>query len=408
MFSPKYLSAPVARRFACYSAVVLILVLIAETAHAIPAFARRYSLSCTVCHVGFPKLNGFGEAFIQNGYQLPGVDIKDRLQDTGDDKLLLLKSVPLAVRADGFFRVRNDSNASTDIESPFVIKLLSSAPLKKDIAYYFYFLFDERGDVAGVEDAFIYFNDAYKGVDLDFRIGQFQVSDIVFPREQRLTFQDFTYFVTPVSDSGFVLTYDRAGELSYNVDVTDNLALGFAAGFANGNGIDLAGSDRNFDSDDFKNFYGKINVEVKGQTVGFYGYSGREDNPMGVFNEFYRVGPLFDLTFFDNVNVWGNFLYGEDDNGLFVTGGPGEIESWGGFAGVTYPFAEDWIFSLLYNKVEVDQKPELDAHTMTVNLTYYIMRNLKVLAEFTGDLEPTGPNHLKKEHTGEIGLVLAF
>ncbi|MFQ5444092.1 MAG: hypothetical protein ACE5EK_05690, partial [Nitrospinales bacterium] len=166
--------------------------------------------------------------------------------------------------------------------------------------------------------------------------------------------------------------------------------------------------ERNFDSDDFKNFYGKVGFEYDGQSVGFYGYSGREDNPMGVFNEFYRIGPVFDLTFFENVNLWGNFLYGEDDNGLFVATGPGKIESWGGFAGVTYPFAEDWILSLLYNKVEVDQKPELDAHTMTVNFTYYIMRNLKVLAEFTGDLEDTGPNHPEKKHTGEIGLVLAF
>ena len=39
---------------------------------AIPAFARKYKTSCATCHVGFPKLNAFGEAFRRNGYQFPG------------------------------------------------------------------------------------------------------------------------------------------------------------------------------------------------------------------------------------------------------------------------------------------------------------------------------------------------
>ncbi|HYM62229.1 MAG TPA: hypothetical protein VEZ11_15205 [Thermoanaerobaculia bacterium] len=41
------------------------------TASAIPAFARKYETSCQTCHVGFPKLNPFGEAFRLNGYRMP-------------------------------------------------------------------------------------------------------------------------------------------------------------------------------------------------------------------------------------------------------------------------------------------------------------------------------------------------
>ncbi|NIQ00956.1 MAG: hypothetical protein GWM98_05275, partial [Nitrospinaceae bacterium] len=191
------------------AALILVLDVLASAAEAIPVFARRYRVSCALCHIGFPKLNSFGEAFAGNGYQFPGQDLSDQQVETGDDKLQLLNRLPLAVRADGFFRARNDTRTRTDFESPFIIKILSSAPLKEDIAYYFYFLFDERGDVGGVEDAFIVFNDGFQGVDLDLRIGQFQVTDIVFPREQRLTFQDFTYYITEISASGFDLTYDR-------------------------------------------------------------------------------------------------------------------------------------------------------------------------------------------------------
>lgn len=37
---------------------------------AFPAFARKYGLRCTACHESWPKLNDFGRAFRDNGYQL--------------------------------------------------------------------------------------------------------------------------------------------------------------------------------------------------------------------------------------------------------------------------------------------------------------------------------------------------
>ncbi len=381
---------------------------LAAVAEAIPVFARRYEISCAVCHTGFPQLNGFGASFARNGYQFPEEDLSDRLVDTGDEKLMLLKNIPLAVRADSFFRVRNDTRVNSDFETPFGIKLLSSAPLKKDISYYFYFFIDERGDVAGIEDAFIYFNNGYKDVDLDLRVGQFQASDILFPREQRLTFQDFTYYVTAVSDSNFKLTYDRIVELSYNFDLTEEIGMGVTVAVANGNGIGQADSDRNFDSDDFKNFFGKISFETGGNSFGIYGYSGREQNTSRVRNEFFRVGPDFNFSLFDGFNLWGNFLYGEDSNPRFSLSAGERLESWGGFAGATWLFKEDWILSFLYNRVEVYGKGELDANTMTANLTYYLMRNFKLMAEVTADLETTGNTHPEKEHTGILGIVLAF
>jgi hypothetical protein len=32
-----------------------------EPAEAIPAFARKYRVSCALCHQPFPRLNAFGE-----------------------------------------------------------------------------------------------------------------------------------------------------------------------------------------------------------------------------------------------------------------------------------------------------------------------------------------------------------
>ncbi len=41
-----------------------------ESAFGIPAFARKYGLPCSACHEAWPKLNVFGQAFKDNGYQL--------------------------------------------------------------------------------------------------------------------------------------------------------------------------------------------------------------------------------------------------------------------------------------------------------------------------------------------------
>ncbi len=38
--------------------------------HAIPAFARKYGMKCSACHLAVPVLNQFGQAFKDNGYRM--------------------------------------------------------------------------------------------------------------------------------------------------------------------------------------------------------------------------------------------------------------------------------------------------------------------------------------------------
>lgn len=51
-----------------------LVVLAPEEVWAIPPFARKYNVNCTVCHTAPPVLNAFGERFLENGYQLPGTE----------------------------------------------------------------------------------------------------------------------------------------------------------------------------------------------------------------------------------------------------------------------------------------------------------------------------------------------
>ncbi len=45
-------------------------VLLPSSAHAIPAFARKYGVACSACHTNWPRLNRFGINFRDNGYRM--------------------------------------------------------------------------------------------------------------------------------------------------------------------------------------------------------------------------------------------------------------------------------------------------------------------------------------------------
>jgi hypothetical protein len=72
---------------------LLFVLLNVPSASAIPAFARKYQTSCQTCHIGFPKLNAFGEAFRLNGYRLP--------KETEDQ----IKLKPVSLGADAYKRL---------------------------------------------------------------------------------------------------------------------------------------------------------------------------------------------------------------------------------------------------------------------------------------------------------------
>ncbi|HEX6558271.1 MAG TPA: hypothetical protein VF021_02395, partial [Longimicrobiales bacterium] len=154
----------------------------ASNADAIPAFARKYGVSCSLCHAPAPRLTAFGARFAANGFVMAkGEEPRDTI-DTGDESLRLLKSIPLALRLDMFGTVTapvRKTNPSVDFQTPWGIKLLSGAELARNISYYMYFFLSERGEVAGLEDAYIQFGDVlHTGVNLI--VGQFQVSDPLF------------------------------------------------------------------------------------------------------------------------------------------------------------------------------------------------------------------------------------
>ena len=72
----------------------------------------------------------------------------------------LIRDIPVALRIEGYASFNNCHSKSLDFSSPFLVKLLSGGAIARNISYYLYFFFSERGKVAGLEDAFMMFNDS--------------------------------------------------------------------------------------------------------------------------------------------------------------------------------------------------------------------------------------------------------
>ena len=366
--------------------IVVVAMSAPDVANSIPAFARKYGLSCSTCHVAAPKLKDYGNEFAGNGFQLPDEEEPVRAyQNVGDDLLLLQRDFPIAVRFDAFARYLPDMDeVDNDLQIPYGIKLLSGGSIAPDIGYYFYFYMNEQGEVAGLEDAYVHFNNI-RGTNLDLMIGQFQISDPLFKRELRLTFEDYAIYKAKIGKSMTDLTYDRGVIMTYGFPTGTDLVVEVI----NGNGIGEADNGL-FDNNSFKNVFGKVTQAIPLGTVGMFGYTGKDNNEdfPGAENEFLMWGPDVSIGT-EMVEVNAQYLRRTDDNPDFAAVKPDEVIT-DGIIGevIVNPFPEtSRLFGvLLYNKVSSDYAGA-EYETVSAHVSYLLRRNLRLIAEYTRDIE---------------------
>lgn len=378
----------------------IIITISTKEAEAIPAFARKYKISCSTCHIAIPKLKAYGNEFAGNGFLLPdGEEPKRAYVDTGDESLMLLRELPLAIRFDAYIQAANRDEVKADLEVPFGIKLLSGGPISKKISYYFYFYISERGEVAGVEDAFLFFNNI-GNIPLDLAIGQFQVSDPLYKRELRLTFEDYQIYRLRQGNSLANLTYDRGIALSYGF----NFGLNLTGMLVNGNGIKPATEDRLFDFDTNKSYSLRAIQNIGLINIGAFIYTGRETilDSLKISNNILIYGPDISMGE-ENWEFNIQYLILDGDNPYFRPVNPTKLRSYGGFAEFTFmPGAENslFIYTLLYNFIDSDEEA-LDYHTLTFSVSHMAARNIRFLAELTHDFNTQRPRLA-------LGVVAAF
>ena len=358
--------------------------IIPETLSATPAFARQHKVSCTTCHTVFPRLKDYGNEFAGNGFIMKESEIQRNYISAGDETLWLNKTFPLAARFDAFASFDQNKDVESDLQSPWGIKLLSGGTLYKNIGYYFYFFMYERGEVAGIEDAYIHFDNIF-GSNLDVMVGQFQTSDPLMKRELRLTYEDYMAYKNRVGLSNVDLAYDRGVVLAYGVEQTGTDIVGT---ITNGNGKPHS-VDRRLDQDNYKNFGFRVNQGVSDfMTIGGYYYLGKEASPdIEGINEVTYYGP--DLTVaLENFELTAQYLNRTDTNPLFDDTA-NDIKTDGYVVELVYsPDMNNskYYITGLYNLIDTDNGEMYKYETATLSYTYLFARNLRLLAEYTRDL----------------------
>ncbi len=372
----------------------------ARRADAIPAFARKYQLSCSTCHAPFPRLKPYGEEFAARGFRMedPSKEPTRATYDIGDPLLKLSRDVPLALRMDLFasWKELEGGSSRTDFEWPWSLKLLSGGPITDHVSYYFYGIL-EQGESIKLEDTFLLFNSIFQ-LPVDLMIGQFQVSDPLFKRELRLERNGYDILATRVGLMPTNLTYDRGLVLSWHAPAK----LDVVAQVLNGNGIDPAISD-NFDDNSFKNTALRVSRWFGPVRVGAFGYWGKEKSSEDVSSRVSYLGPDLIANLGANWQLSLEYLERSDEDPFFVGRTGPDLKTKGGFAELHFfPDGQDgrWVLSALYNKVDSDVAAS-SAENASLTVNYVLARNLRLLGEVAHDLD-TDADRLT------VGLVTAF
>lgn len=396
-------------KIAIIAATLAALIIPTTDANAIPAFARKYGVSCSLCHAPAPRLTEFGETFAGNGFAMTRDEAPRDTIDTGDELLRLLRTLQFALRLDMFgtatFPVRT-SEPSVDLQTPWNIKLLTGGELAKRISYYMYFFLGERGEVAGLEDAYIQFTDiAGSGVSLI--AGQFQVSDPLFKRELRLQYEDYQPYRIRVGEARADLTYDRGLMALASPWEGGDVALMVV----NGQGIAAAQENRLYDTDNLKNVAARVSQQIGPLRVGAFGYLGQE---RGEFVDDITIwGPDLTLSVASNIELNVQYLRREDTRPLLTLDSP-ESKVDAAFAELLWspqgPTGR-WHVAGLYNWIDADQPiVSLRAgeegflskyQSVSAGLHYLLQRNVRFSGELGYDLE-------QERTRTTLGLFLAW
>jgi len=300
--------------------VILSLIFFQEEASAVPIFARKYNTSCMTCHVGFPKLNAFGEAFRNNGFRLPndevfvkeppvwlGSEAYKRVWPNAVWPSSIPSNVPLAFQIQGqpsYERTRKTTNGTApngqgrlDFSFPHEIVLNSITTLGDNFSFLLaYALYERTPQTGNLELASLGYNDILAGKFgiphhlLNLKIGLLQPAAMPFSVNQTMTGDTPAIYGFRISSSNQPAFSDsQMGiELYGVIDKHTRYAFGVVDGVA-------AQSTGNYgDNNSDKDYYARIEHKFGG--LSYDGSSDSQDQgQLGSGFAYFDQGPSLTL-----------------------------------------------------------------------------------------------------------------
>jgi hypothetical protein len=293
------ITLPVALRTMRAAGIVCVLLgLTASSAYAVPAFARKYQTSCQTCHVVFPKLNAFGQAFRLRGYRMPGETeemIKQAPISLGAPAYKKLwpraiwpgeisSAVPLAVNiklADvNTSSLKEDgsvTHVNNDLQFPQEANIFGAGTLGEHVSYLAEVTFGENADSTvsvELEHARLQFDSPFGREDLfHFRIGKFAPNVVDGFQEMWISTDagiDSLFAYNPIGLNGGTGLAEDVSPAPISIPAIVRGIEGYGiiahralwvAGLANGIG---PGPDGRFDGNNAKDVYARFDYKIGG------------------------------------------------------------------------------------------------------------------------------------------------
>ncbi|HTP40939.1 MAG TPA: hypothetical protein VML36_00815 [Nitrospiria bacterium] len=387
-------------------------------AWAIPAFARKYDLPCSVCHVpSFPKLNDFGNTFRDHGYQL------GEENDLPTFEALTKGYWPVAFRTTVGYQYATLHHAGDGATAGLSrelntgsfgftgLDILSFGTLARNVSFGIVYTPGlgsagfNSGSTAGdgdLESAFVKLDSIFhSNYLLNMKAGKYEL-DLPASEKRSPTLNTPYVMYHYVAGTPYTTVLGNPGLLANQTYSNPN---DFALG-ENQSGLEVAGIAQTPGEGDFRyslnalsnstlntggsgggrglNFYGRVSQSlggygvVSGQRVGVFGAYGtvavnpsaacQPPNPpcpgTGSGNDsFYRIGADASLTIARQVNLIAAFMHADDDKQLFLSQGVANARDavWdGGFIELDYNPVQwpAWLLIYRYDLIVNEQQAD--------------------------------------------------
>lgn len=395
-----------------------------QEAQAIPTFARKYRTSCTTCHTGFYKTNPFGEAFRQNGYQIPGGDaayVKEEPVSLGapawkkvwpraDWPGTIPSAVPISFNIHQRVFIDEGGNPNINFKLPHEIRLFIAGTFDEPFSFYG----DYSLQTAALNRLFFQFNDMFLEDSwgkfgflsedaLNLRIGRLDVGAIGFPKPMRRTMHRALPYTYNVADGWDIDDLQSGFEANGLIKSRFKYALGVVNGTGGGTPSGV------LDENNEKDVYGRVAYKFGGMsfdgktvgheaelkqtdnyvdnavTLGLFGYWGKSKIGSGGSaweNPFRRLG--FDYRFnFGKLDFYGASIWGVDKSPASTVTGTtrgsiGEVDTNSWFTEADYVFYSWLTAALGYEQVTYDKGFSRDLETIYASLMAWPRANIRL------------------------------
>jgi hypothetical protein len=361
-----------------------------EAANAIPAFARKYDMDCSNCHLAFPQLNATGRRFKEAGYRFQAEEEEAK---TVSDFLQLDEHVPLSAILVGR-PYDKQSGGQSSIRAIHEVELIAGGIIGRQWSGWFELEAEDETDFdpeVGNAIATYTHNEA-----LNFQLAW---APVFWSDPYGLLGDHFRMTRGHVGaiDTSFGGA-DGGGRLRDNrqsVGVYGRLAEKF---FYSANVSGVAGDS---EGENPGNFSGRLAVDVlENVMVGGFGFTG-EDGSTNL--DFTRFGIDFQADV-EDFRIQGIFVAASDD-----TPGGGDDDNNAYTVQAMYVNADGdrprFVPVVRWDHREINDGSD-DFDDLIVNFTYYIRQNIKVYAEYANRFN--APTSADETERFTIQLIAAF